>query len=91
MVVATSGERAVGSPGAPQPAIARNATLIERAIAKLASTGHESFAGGMLTRWSLRIGVGVNLQDVAAEVLILDDVGKLFRDVRRVDLDVLFL
>ena len=91
MVEATSGERAVGSPGAPQPATARKAGPMERAIAKLAFTGHESFAGGVLTRWSLRIGVGLNLQDVAAEVLILHDIGKLFRDVRGVDLDILFL
>jgi hypothetical protein len=59
--------------------------------AKLLWACHRSLAGGMLTRLGSPFRSNGDLQDVAAEILILDDVGELFGDVGGIDLDVLFL
>ena len=58
--------------------------------AKLLRACRRSIAGGMLTRLGSPFRKW-RLQDVAAQVLILDDVGELFGDVGGIDLDVLFL
>ena len=58
--------------------------------AKRFGAGRRSIAGGMLTRLGSPFR-SWRLQDVAAQVLILDDVSELLGDVGGIDLDVLFL
>src|SRR5579863_7307859 len=92
----TGGEGAVGSPGAPQPAsssapkiateIVRRCgreTLAERPFTEIVAPVFFEFRN---SSFEFRI-----LQDVAAQILVLYDIGQLFVDVRGIDLDGLFL
>src|SRR5258708_7840563 len=98
----TGGEGGTGSPGAPQPA-ARRITKIETRKLKLAfpsglRCGLKTITGSgapffRISNSLFRVSIfGFRiLQDVAAEILVLDDVHKLFVDVSGVNFHVLFL
>src|SRR5260370_30172640 len=85
----TGGDGGVGSPGAPQPP-ASSRMKSEKRISKydircrriLRASGFREFR---VSIFEFRI-----LQDVAAQVLVLDDIGELFVHVSGVDRDVLF-
>src|SRR5579864_6202955 len=99
MAVGTGGVGAVGSPGAPQPdngskakSQNTNATLaLPRVLSFTVAffqkcTRTKSLAGP--ARNQARPDQPASLQDVAAQVLILDNVGELLVDVRGIDLDI---
>src|SRR6266852_1066507 len=83
----TGGDGGVGSPGAPQPP-ASNRMKNEKRISKckircrriLRASGFREFR---VSIFEFRI-----LKDVAAQVLVLDDIGELFVHVGSIDLDV---
>src|ERR1700687_6316357 len=80
IAVGTGGEGAVGSPGAPHPA---SRTPIEKRNAKGENPGRLDLCVEGRLEFRLFICGCRNLQNVAAQILILDDVGELLVDVRR--------
>src|SRR5260370_22256212 len=89
--VGTGGLRACGSPGAAQPAASTNTS---RETPKPNSSHRES-AGRVAKRKSaFRVSIfefRTSSEDVAAQVLLLDNSGALFADVGGVNLHRLFL
>src|SRR5467141_4109228 len=89
--VGTGGLRACGSPGAAQPAASANTS---RKTPKPDSSHRESAGRGTKRKSAFRVSIfefRMTSEDVAAQVLVLDNVGELFADVGTINLHRLFL
>ena len=84
----TGGDGGTGSPGAPHPAAIKKTDKRKWKIAK-------TCAGRFVVRNAVPIRFSIfqfqELQDVAAQILVFDDVRELLGDVSGVYLHVLFL
>src|SRR6266404_5945560 len=90
MGTGTGGEGGVGSPGAPQPVARRNSrSEIRNSKSETRRRRIQSASGFREIRFS--IYVFQILQDVAAQVLVLDNVGELLVHVGGVDLNIFLL
>src|SRR5260370_33911547 len=91
MAVGRGGLRACGSPGAAQPAASANTSS---ETPKANSSHRESAGRGTKRKSAFRVSIfefRMLSEDVAAQVLVLDNVGELFADVGGVNLHRLFL
>src|SRR5947209_9853746 len=89
--VGTAGLRACGSPGAAQPAASANTS---RETPKPDFSRRESAGRGAKRKSAFRVSIfefRMTSEDVAAQVLVLDNVGELFADVGGINLHRLFL
>src|ERR1700682_6438727 len=90
ILTGVGGTGGVGSPGAPQPVTKRNSrSEIRNSKGKIRRRRIQSASEFREIR--LSIYAFRTLQDVAAQVLILDNVRELLMHVRGVDLDIFLL
>src|SRR5947209_6406949 len=88
MAAGTGGEGGTGSPGAPQPA---DKEKMEKRKWKTGKSCAGSFVIDSRVPFRFSIFQFQELQDVAAQILVLDDIRELLADVSGVNLHVLFL
>src|SRR5467141_3924278 len=88
MAAGTGGEGGTGSPGAPQPA---DKEKMEKRKWKTGKSCAGSFVIDSRVPFLFSIFQFQELQDVAAQILVLDDVRELFGDVGGVNLHVFLL
>src|SRR5579859_6017497 len=84
------GEGGVGSPGAPQPLPNRD-TSVKTPKAKLVRRASSRSRKVAVREFRISIFKFRSLQDIAAQILILNDIGELLDYVGGIDLDILLL
>src|SRR5580704_18645066 len=90
MATGTGGAGGVGSPGAPQPAIIRSAGASAR-NERLARRADSTWRDRGFPKFPVPIFDFRSLQDITAQILILDDIRKLFGHVGGIHFHILFL